>query len=45
MKMEIESSNVDKTSRKRDALHAKKGKIMFSAMFSLPLRGGKIDGY
>ena len=45
MKKEMESLNVNKTSRKHDTLLVKKGKIIFSAIFSLPLRGGKINIY
>jgi hypothetical protein len=45
MKKSMESPIVNKTSRKHDALLVKKGKKLLSAIFSLPLRGGKIDGY
>jgi hypothetical protein len=45
MKKEMESPNVNKTSRKHDASLAKKDKKLFSAVFSLPPRGGKIDTY
>ena len=45
MKKEMESLIVNKTDRKHDALLAKKGKKLFSAISTLPLRGGKIDLY
>ncbi|MGA2681955.1 MAG: hypothetical protein ABSF44_09170 [Candidatus Bathyarchaeia archaeon] len=45
MKKEKESPNVNRTNRKHDALLVKKSKKLFSAIFSLPLRGGKIDTY
>ena len=45
MKKRMESPNVKKSSRKLDALLVKKGKKLVSAIFSLPLRGGKIDIY
>ena len=45
MKKEMESSTVNKTSRKHDALLVKKGKKISSAIFSLPFKGVKIDGY
>jgi hypothetical protein len=38
-------SNCKQDKRKHDAQLVKKGKKLFSAIFSLPLRGGKIDGY
>ena len=45
MKKEMESPNVNKTSRKHDAPLVKKGKKLFSDIFSFPLIGGKTDGY
>jgi hypothetical protein len=43
MKKEMESLNVNKTSRKDDMLLFKENKKLFSAIFSLPLRGGTIE--
>ncbi len=45
MKKRMESLNVKNSSRKHDTLLVKKGKKLFSAIFSLPLGGGKIDFY
>jgi len=45
MKKEMESPNVKKTTRKHVALLVKKGKRLFSAISSLPFRGGEIDTY
>ena len=45
MKKEMESLNVNKTSRKHDMLLVKESRKLFSAIFSLPRIGGKIDGY
>lgn len=41
MKKEMESLNVNKTSKKREKLLVKEDKKLFSALFSLLLRGGK----
>jgi len=43
MKKEMEALNVNKSNRKHDTLLVKKGKKIFSTIFSLPLRGGKIE--
>jgi len=43
MKKRMESPNVKNSSRKHDALLVKKDKTLFSAIFSLPYRGGKVD--
>ena len=45
MKKLMEFPTVNKTSRKHDALLVKKDRKLFSVIFSLPLRGGKIDFY
>jgi hypothetical protein len=45
MKKRMESPNVKKSSRKHDALLVKKGKKLFSAIFSLLLKGGKMYIY
>ncbi len=45
MKKRMESPNVKKSSRKHDTLLVKKGKSLLSDIFSLTLRGGKIDLY
>ncbi len=43
MKKEMETPNVNKSSRKQDAQFVKKGTKLLFAIFSLLLRGGKID--
>ena len=43
MKKRMKSPNIKKSSRKHDTLLVKKGKTLLSAIFSLPLRGGKIE--
>jgi hypothetical protein len=43
MKKRMKSPNIKKSSRKHDMLLVKKGTILLSAIFSLPLRGGKIE--
>ncbi|MGA2524547.1 MAG: hypothetical protein ABSF65_10405 [Candidatus Bathyarchaeia archaeon] len=45
MKKEMESPNVKKTTRKQITLLVQKGKRVFSAISSLPFRGGEIDTY
>jgi hypothetical protein len=44
MKKEMESPNVKETSRKHKTLVVNIEKL-FSAIFSLPLKGGKLDTY